>query len=110
MVHLGAVEQCHRVAATVILFIIPAVGGMILSVIFLLEYLSISVLGGIFGSIGACIVGICMNWLLLFGKHVNALDKGMRFWHMEVRFFLLFVLMSCGPYTDSQAILTFKCH
>ncbi len=59
-------------------FIIPTVGDMILCAIFLLEHISVGALGGVFGLIGACIVDICMNWLLLFSKHVNALVKGCR--------------------------------
>jgi membrane associated rhomboid family serine protease len=84
-----AVEQCHGFAAAVILFIIPAVGGTILSAIFLSEYISVGASGGIFGLIGACIADICMNWSLLFSKHVNASDEGVRFRHMKVRFLLL---------------------
>jgi hypothetical protein len=30
-----------------------------------------------------------MNWSLLFSKHVNASDEGVRFRHMKVRFLLL---------------------
>jgi hypothetical protein len=93
-----AVEQCHGFAAAVILFIIPAVGGTILSAIFLSEYISVGASGGIFGLIGACIADICMNWSLLFSKHVNASDEGVRFRHMKVRCFLLL-----------SAISTFQC-
>jgi hypothetical protein len=82
-----AVEQCHGTAAAVILFVIPAVGGTILSAIFLSEYITVGASGGIFGLIGACIADICMNWSLLFSKHVNASDEGVRFRHMKVSFF-----------------------
>ena len=79
-----AVEQCHGFAAAAILFIIPAVGGTILSAIFLPEYISVGASGGIFGLIGACIADICINWSLLFSKHVNTSDEGARFRHLKV--------------------------
>ena len=98
-----AVEQCHGFAAAVILFIIPAVGGTILSAIFLSEYISVGASGGIFGLIGACIADICMNWSLLFSRHVNASDEGVRFRHMKVRFLLLlFSLLAVLTPTDSS--------
>ncbi|EED94376.1 predicted protein, partial [Thalassiosira pseudonana CCMP1335] len=65
-----AVEQCHGFAAAAIIFVIPAVGGTIMSAIFLPEYISVGASGGIFGLIGACIADICINWSLLFSKHV----------------------------------------
>lgn len=101
-----AVEQCHGFAAAVILFIIPAVGGTILSAIFLSEYISVGASGGIFGLIGACIADICMNWSLLFSKHVNASDEGIRFRHMKVLLWLLFdIVINCliglTPFVDN---------
>ena len=88
-----AVKQCHGFAAAVILFVLPAVGGTILSAIFLPEYITVGASGGIFGLIGACVADICMNWSLLFSKHVNASDKGVRFRHIKVRFCSLFLLL-----------------
>ena len=79
-----AVEQCHGFAAAAILFIIPAVGGTILSALFLPEYISVGASGGIFGLIGACIADICINWSLLFSRHVNTSDEGARFRHLKV--------------------------
>ena len=79
-----AVEQCHGFTAAAILFIIPAVGGTIMSAIFLPEYISVGASGGIFGLIGACVADICINWSLLFSKHVNSNDEGTRFRHMKV--------------------------
>lgn len=81
-----AVEQCHGFTAAAIIFIIPAVGGTIMSAIFLPEYISVGASGGIFGLIGACIADICINWSLLFSKHVNSNDEGTRFRHMKVRY------------------------
>jgi len=92
-----AVEQCHGFAAAAILFIIPAVGGTILSAIFLPEYISVGASGGIFGLIGACIADICINWSLLFSKHVNASNEGVRFRHLKVsRTWYAFCFLSMG--------------
>jgi len=89
------VEQCHGFAAAAILFIIPAVGGTILSAIFLPEYISVGASGGIFGLIGACIADICINWSLLFSKQVNTSDEGARFRHLKVRLIVLMESTSC---------------
>lgn len=40
-----AVEQCHGTLAAIILFVIPAVGGTILSAIFLSEYITVGASG-----------------------------------------------------------------
>ena len=101
-----AVEQYHGFAAAAILFIIPAVGGTILSAIFLPEYISVGASGGIYGLIGACIADICINWKLLFSKHVNASDEGTRFRHAKVLLWLLFdiiinSLVGLTPFVDN---------
>jgi len=101
-----AVEQCHGFAAAAILFIIPAVGGTILSAIFLPEYISVGASGGIFGLIGACVADIFINWSLLFSKHVNASDEGVRFRHLKVLLWLLFdIVINCliglTPFVDN---------
>ncbi|KAL7517394.1 hypothetical protein ACHAWX_002319 [Stephanocyclus meneghinianus] len=101
-----AVEQCHGFAAAAIIFIIPAVGGTIMSAIFLPEYISVGASGGIFGLIGACIADICINWSLLFSKHVNSSDEGTRFRHMKVLMWLLFdIVLNClvglTPFVDN---------
>jgi membrane associated rhomboid family serine protease len=94
-----AVEQCHGFTAAAIIFIIPAVGGTIMSAIFLPEYISVGASGGIFGLIGACIADICINWSLLFSKHVNSNDEGTRFRHMKVRFRRAFIFLLCNVLT-----------
>ncbi|KAL7502917.1 hypothetical protein ACHAXN_000788 [Cyclotella atomus] len=101
-----AVEQCHGFTAAAIIFIIPAVGGTIMSAIFLPEYISVGASGGIFGLIGACIADICINWSLLFSKHVNSNDKGTRFRHIKVLLWLLFdIVINClvglTPFVDN---------
>jgi len=101
-----AVEQCHGFTAAAILFIIPAVGGTIMSAIFLPEYISVGASGGIFGLIGACVADICINWSLLFSKHVNSNDEGTRFRHMKVLLWLLFdIVVNClvglTPFVDN---------
>ena len=63
-----AVEESHGVVNTVLLFLIPGVGGNILSAIFLPQYISVGASGGIFGLIGGCVADITLNWKLLFIK------------------------------------------
>lgn len=101
-----AVEQCHGFAAAAILFIIPAVGGTILSALFLPEYISVGASGGIFGLIGACVADILINWRLLFSKHVNSTKDGTRFRHIKVLMYLLFdIVINClvglTPFVDN---------
>jgi membrane associated rhomboid family serine protease len=101
-----AVEQCHGSLAAAILFIIPAVGGTILSALFLPQYISVGASGGIFGLIGACIADICINWSLLFSKQVNDSGDGTRFRHVRVLLWLLFdIVINClvglTPFVDN---------
>jgi membrane associated rhomboid family serine protease len=67
----SAVEQSHGFIPAMILFILPAIGGTVLSAIFLPEYISVGASGGIFGLIGACLSDIVMNWNLIFSDFVN---------------------------------------
>jgi len=67
----SAVEQSHGFIPALVLFIIPAIGGTVLSAMFLPEYISVGASGGIFGLIGACLSDIIMNWNLLFSDFVN---------------------------------------
>jgi len=101
-----AVEQCHGFAAVVICFVIPAVGGTLMSAIFLPEYISVGASGGIFGLIGACLADICINWSLLFSKHANESDEGTRFRHLKVLLWLFFdIIINClvglTPFVDN---------
>ena len=67
----SAVEKSHGFLPCMLLFILPAIGGTVLSAIFLPEYVSVGASGGIFGLIGACLADIFMNWGILFNKVVN---------------------------------------
>lgn len=101
----AAVEQSHGFASAAILFFIPAVGGNILSAIFLPQYISVGASGGIFGLIGGCIADIILNWKLLFikGEH----DDGDQRWRHYYAFFWLFfdIIINCliglTPFVDN---------
>jgi membrane associated rhomboid family serine protease len=67
----AAIEMSHGWVAAAIIFTISAVGGAILSAIFLPEYITVGASGGIFGFIGACLADIIMNWKLLFCDFVT---------------------------------------
>ena len=99
-----AIEMSHGIVAAAILFIIPAIGGTILSAIFLPEYITVGASGGIFGLIGACLSDIIMNWKLLFNDFVT--ENGKRHRHaMVVVFLIMDILLNCliglTPYVDN---------
>eukprot|EP00980_Cylindrotheca_fusiformis_P013505 scaffold3450_cov114-Cylindrotheca_fusiformis.AAC.10 len=99
-----AIETSHGMMAAAILFVIPAIGGTILSAIFLPEYISVGASGGIFGLIGACLSDIIMNWKLLFSDFVS--ENGKKHRHaMVVVFLLLDIALNCiiglTPYVDN---------
>jgi len=100
----GAVESSHGFASAAVLFIIPAVGGNILSAICLPQYISVGASGGIFGLIGGCLADICLNWNLLFLKTTT--DKNTRLRHFYVLLWLgvdIFVncLLGFTPFVDN---------
>eukprot|EP00591_Stephanopyxis_turris_P007374 CAMPEP_0195507798 /NCGR_PEP_ID=MMETSP0794_2-20130614/1168_1 /TAXON_ID=515487 /ORGANISM="Stephanopyxis turris, Strain CCMP 815" /LENGTH=447 /DNA_ID=CAMNT_0040634591 /DNA_START=194 /DNA_END=1534 /DNA_ORIENTATION=+ len=102
----SAVEQSHGFLAAAIIFTIPAVGGNILSALFLPEYISVGASGGIFGLIGACIADIVLNWSLLFSKQVNSEDKKKPLRHVMVLVWLILdILINCllglTPFVDN---------
>jgi len=74
----AAVEQSHGLKNAIILFLIPGVGGNILSAIFLPQYISVGASGGIFGLIGGCLADITLNWKLLFIRESEDDDKTFR--------------------------------
>lgn len=99
-----AIETSHGFVAATILFVIPAVGGTILSAIFLPEYITVGASGGIFGLIGACLSDIIMNWKLLFCDFVT--ENGKRHRHAMVVVFLLLdiivnSIIGLTPYVDN---------
>lgn len=100
----SAIEQCHGTIASTILFVMPAIGGTILSAIFLPEYITVGASGGIFGLIGACLSDIVMNWKLLFCDFVT--ENGKKHRHVMVLVFLfLDIALNCiiglTPYVDN---------
>ncbi|KAG7351212.1 rhomboid family protein [Nitzschia inconspicua] len=99
-----AIETTHGTVAAAILFIVPAVGGTILSAIFLPEYITVGASGGIFGLIGACLSDIIMNWKHLFSDFVT--EDGKRGRHVLVVVCLFFdIALNCliglTPFVDN---------
>ena len=102
----SAVEQSHGIVNTAIAFIMSAVGGTILSAIFLPQYISVGASGGIFGFIGMCISDIVVNWNLLFFKHDDDNGKSTAFRHAMVLLWLILdVVINCiiglTPFVDN---------
>jgi len=100
----SAIETCHGPIAAAIQFIIPAVGGTVLSSIFLPQYITVGASGGIFGYIGACLADIVMNWKLLFCDFVT--ENGKKQHHvMVVVILVLDIALNCiiglTPYVDN---------
>ncbi len=100
----SAIETCHGSIAAGILFIIPAVGGTVLSALFLPEYITVGASGGIFGYIGACLSDIVMNWKLLFCDFVT--ENGKKHHHVMVLVILVLdIALNCviglTPYVDN---------
>jgi len=101
----AAVEQSHGFASAAILFFIPAVGGNILSAIFLPQYISVGASGGIFGLIGGCIADVALNWNLLFIKGENEEEPSV-FQHWSAFFWLFIdIVLNCviglTPFVDN---------
>lgn len=100
----GAVEQSHGWLSACVLFVLPAVGGNILSAICLPQYISVGASGGIFGLIGGCLADIAINWNLLFLKSTT--EEEDRWRHGMVLFWLAFdiiinCLMGLTPFVDN---------
>eukprot|EP00934_Nitzschia_sp_Nitz4_P007860 Nitzschia sp. Nitz4//scaffold366_size23882//20707//22641//NITZ4_008444-RA/size23882-processed-gene-0.29-mRNA-1//1//CDS//3329549317//7850//frame0 len=96
----AAVEQSHGLASAAVLFVLPAVGGNILSAICLPQYISVGASGGIFGLIGGCIADIAIHWDMLF---INEEDSRQ---HFMVLFWLaLDMVVNCiigfTPFVDN---------
>lgn len=86
----GAIEQSHGVVNTVVLFLVPGIGGNILSAIFLPQYISVGASGGIFGLMGGCIADIGLNWSLLFIKDGDETESQVWRRNFFAVFFLFF--------------------
>ncbi len=100
----AAIESTHGWFAAMIIFMLSAVGGTILSAIFLPEFITVGASGGIFGFIGACIADIIMNWKLLFCDFVT--ENGKKHHHVMVVIALLFdIVLNCiiglTPFVDN---------
>ena len=100
----AAIEQSHGMLNTSILFLVPAIGGNILSAIFLPQYISVGASGGIFGLMGGCVADIAINWNLLFLKTTT--DEDTRSRHIMVLLwlgfdFLINTLIGFTPFVDN---------
>jgi len=100
----AAIESSHGWVAAMIIFILSAVGGTILSGLFLPEYITVGASGGIFGFIGACLADILLNWKLLFCDMVT--ENGKKHHHAMVVVALLFdialnSIIGLTPFVDN---------
>lgn len=84
----AAIEMTHGWVAAMLIFFLSALGGTVLSAIFLPEYITVGASGGIFGFIGACLADILMNWKLLFNDFVT--ENGKKHHHAMVIVVLIF--------------------
>jgi len=99
----SAVEKCHGSGIALVIFVVPAIVGSLLSAVFLPKAISVGASGGIFGLIGACLADIVLNWNLLFSALLNE-DRKHR--HVLILFFLfLDVVLNCligmTPFVDN---------
>jgi membrane associated rhomboid family serine protease len=100
----AAIEMNHGWVPSVIIFSLSAVGGTVLSALFLPGYITVGASGGIFGFIGACLADILMNWKLLFCDFVT--ENGKKHRHaIVVVVLLLDIGLNCviglTPYVDN---------
>jgi membrane associated rhomboid family serine protease len=118
----GAIEMSHGWFAAFLIFTLSAVGGTVLSAIFLPDAISVGASGGIFGAllvvsaiqhvqkislhisskqhypllgfIGACLADIMMNWSLLFSGFVT--ENGKKHRHATVVIVLVLdIVLNC---------------
>lgn len=100
----AAIEMSHGWVAAAIIFTLSALGGTILSSLFLPEYITVGASGGIFGYIGACLADILLNWKLLFCDFVT--ENGTKHRHVMVVVALLFdialnSIIGLTPFVDN---------
>ena len=67
----AAIEKSHGTPATIVIFCLPAIGGNIISAIFLPKYVSVGSSGGIFGLLGACVADITIHRSVIFNEDLN---------------------------------------
>jgi len=102
-----AVERIHGTAETAFVFLISAVGGNLLSALFMPHTISVGASGGIFGLLGTCLADVFVNWDLIT---IREDEKRYRFPYAWV-FFWLFVevlitiVAGLTPYIDNVRIL-----
>lgn len=100
----SAVESIHGFFAASIIFTISAIGGTLLSAIFLPQFISVGASGGIFGLIGSCLADIVMNCHLLFSDFINEGQKKKS--HLAILLLLLLdiaanTLLGMTPFVDN---------
>jgi membrane associated rhomboid family serine protease len=105
----AAVEQSHGAVNAIVLFMIPGVGGNILSAIFLPQFISVGASGGIFGLIGGCLADIFINWNLIFMKSHEADNETWRR-NMTAIFWLVLdivanIIFGLTPFVDNYTHL-----
>ena len=66
-----------------------------LNAILLPEYICVGTLWRIFGLTGACISNICINWQLIFSRHINALIQGVCFAGLNWPYFTYVLFFLC---------------
>jgi len=107
-----AVEQSHGFFHALVLFVVPAVGGLLVSAVFLPQFITVGASGGIFGLTGACMADIWINRNVLFSDFVN---KGRsKKHHIKVIVILAFdifinLIIGLTPFTDNFVHITGMC-
>jgi len=98
------IELAHGSFALFFLFVIPAIGGTILSAIFLPKSISVGASGGIFGLMGACLADIIIHWTLIFSETINGSGKCCRSFAIFITLVidvLLNSLIGLTPFVDN---------
>ena len=100
-----AIESVHGFWAVLGQFLISSTGGIVLSAIFLPQFITVGASGGILGLVGACLSDIILNWSLLFNDFVNP-ERRSRFAHAKVLMVLLLdvvvnIIIGMTPFVDN---------
>lgn len=99
----GAVERVHGAIETAFVFLISAIGGNLLSALFMPNSISVGASGGIFGLLGFCVADIVANWKLMTLRDDHGEHK---FPYRPVFFWLgvdvlLTVIVGLTPFIDN---------